>query len=63
MMINIPSIGAMDRVGPVPQDRWFTTKHPVYGCAVPPRLWGTLEEIRRFGEVGRRIAALMAQVM
>jgi hypothetical protein len=37
-------------VGPVPQNLWVTTKHPFLGCAVPAGLWGTVEEINRFGE-------------
>jgi hypothetical protein len=33
----------------------ITTKHPVFGCVVPV-LWGTVEEIRKFGEVLGKIA-------
>ncbi len=44
----------MVRVGPVPQNLWATTKRQFFGRAVPV-LWGTMEEISRFGEAVGRI--------
>jgi hypothetical protein len=53
--LGLEETGGTLRVGPVPQNQWVTTQHPSFGCVVPA-LWGTLEEIRRFGEVSGRIS-------
>jgi hypothetical protein len=54
--LGLEGSGGMVRVGPVPQNPWFTTKHPVFRCAVPA-LWGTLEELERFGKALEKITA------
>jgi hypothetical protein len=48
--LGLEESGGMVRVGPV-----HYNQAPVFGCAVPA-LWGTLEEIKRFGEALGRIS-------
>jgi hypothetical protein len=47
--LGLEESGGMVRVGPV-----HYNQAPVFGCAVPT-LWGTLEEINKFGEALGRI--------
>jgi hypothetical protein len=47
--LGLEESGGMVRVEAVPQNRWFTTKHPVFSCGVPA-LWGRPEELGWFGE-------------